>query len=783
MAFGLLQQGGKTGENGFSAESLGERMRKLFLFVAAFAAADALAVYALPHKALCIVALCALAAAFAIHALPKRPRLRLRLVLVGLAFGLVWTWGYDTFRVSPGAQLDGEQQEVTARAVSYTTTYADYSLVTLRLTTADGYHCKARVYDRENLLPSLEPGDEIRGTFTLRDAGVRRGEETENYLSRGIVLLAYPKGKAERIGSWKHSWVYTPQRIAHRLSEQAAGLWANDVSPLIRGVLLGDRTALQEQTAVYDGICISGIAHIVAVSGFHVSILVAVLCLLVVDARKRALIGMPLVGLFCLVTGAGAPVLRAGLMQCILLLAPLARRESDQATSLSAAAFLLLLLNPHAIAGVSFQLSFAATAGIFLAATPIQNGIVRRLTGEKKLRSRWLKKLLWAGSGIVAVSISVQIFSAPLMAAYFGYLSLYSFLSNLLCMWMLTIAFVLSWAVLLLSLVFPGLAALLGSGTAWTMRYILAVSEKLAQLPHSALYTENRWVLFWLALVYLVFIIALLTGGKRGFQPWVPAGVSCIMLCAVLLFGMRAEPSVNVLDIGQGLCTAVLTQKGTVVVDCGGNRDGGAGKHCAAYLGARGRERIDALILTHLHADHANGVEDLLARVQVEHLFLPPEEDSALRSRILQLAREQGTSIHEVSQDIKLHLDSLSMTVFAPLEQGDANESGLSCLGAMGEFDFLITGDMQEGTEFQLVGHSQLPQLDLLVVGHHGSAASTGRVLLSQTQPAHAAISVGYNNYGHPAEETLQRLQEWRIPYYRTDNAGDITFRLPEADA
>ncbi len=756
-------------------------MRKLLILTLGFSGAVAAAVYFLPGKYLPVCALLLILAAVLLRRrLTDHAGLRCRLFLFAAAAGLLWTWGYDLVFLRPAAQWAGERVEVTGRALEYSVSGVDYRSTVLRITLPDGRACKVQLYDYDGLTPEMEPGDLFSGTLYLRDAGLRQGEETETHHSRGIVMIAYPEGPLHLTGRWEHSWLYGPKHLAHLLSQKAAALWPEDASPLLRGILLGDRTDLRADVFAYQALGVSGILHVVAVSGLHVSILIALLCSWVINARRRALFGLPLVLLFCLLTGMGAPVCRAGFMQSVLLLAPLFGREEDSPTALGAALAILLLGNPHAIAGVSLQLSFAATAGILWLGRPIQSWLLASAKKKKLLLRPVTGRLLRTFAGIVAMSLGANFLTAPLLAAYFGYLSLYSLVTNLLCLWLIEGIFVVGWLILLLGLFLPGPAMALAWVLAWPLRYILAVAQGIATWPHAALFTVNHEIVLWLVLVYIILAIAVITAGRRGFYPWVPASAAIIMLCAVLLFGGNGggRDSVTVLNVGQGQSVAVLAGESTVVVDCGGNGERNAGFYCAAWLGGQGRSRIDALILTHLHRDHAGGVETLLTWMEVRHLFLPmgADDTDGLYDRIRAAAARRGTEVHSISEDTLLRTGSLEMTLFAPLGTGDANEQGLSCLGAVGAFDFLLTGDMNARAEMALLRHTSLPRLELLVAGHHGSNGSTGHPLLSAVLPERVAISVGYNSYGHPGTELLNRLGEWGTDCYRTDESGDLQF-------
>lgn len=189
------------------------------------------------------------------------------------------------------------------------------------------------------------------------------------------------------------------------------------------------------------------------------------------------------------------------------------------------------------------------------------------------------------------------------------------------------------------------------------------------------------------------------------------------------------------------------------------------------------------LVLTHFHDDHANGVPQLLERLDVSAIAMPDtDRDAPLRREILALARERGTEVWLIREDAVLELDGNSrLTLFAPLGGGDVNEQGLTVLASTGEFDALFTGDMGSESELLLLEHAALPDIELLMAGHHGSKGATSQALLDAVTPEYVFLSVGENNrYGHPAPETLERLEGLAV--YRTDLQGNLTLRVSDTE-
>lgn len=189
-----------------------------------------------------------------------------------------------------------------------------------------------------------------------------------------------------------------------------------------------------------------------------------------------------------------------------------------------------------------------------------------------------------------------------------------------------------------------------------------------------------------------------------------------------------------------------------------------------------GVRELSAVVVTHYHADHTNGLYEVLRRIPVQTIYLPDIEDEyGVRERLVSLAEEKGAQVTYVTKETADTLGDTVLTIYPPVQSGgDLNELGLTALASAGDFDLLITGDMSGSTEKKLVETYALPDIEVLVVSHHGSRYSSNIRFLKSVMPEAAVISVGDNNYGHPSEETLQRLLVVGADIWRTDQQGTI---------
>ena len=748
----------------------GETMRKLMWFSIGFGAACAICVYAgLVNWINILVLLTGLG--FAIGGKWCKPLRMAALTAVGAMAALIWFSCYQMLYLQPAMDADGETLFVRGCAsdYSYETGYGSAVKAEVEL---GGQKYNVLMY--LNSKSQLVPGDEIEGEFRLR-CTLGGNEAATYHRGNGILLLCYPKSDVTIHEPGTVPDRYFPVQLRQRIMIALERAFPEDTAWFAKALLLGEKgdVPYDADTAFK----VSGISHIIAVSGLHVSMLCAVIVL--IGGKRRgltALIGIPVLFLFAAVAGFTPSVVRACVMQSLMLLALLFDKEYDPPTALAFAALCMLVVNPLVITSASFQLSVGCMAGIFLFSKRIGAWISSfRVWKDWKGRHLGVKLRTWISGG-VGVTLGAMFFTTPLVAYYFGCVSLVGVITNLLTLWVVSFCFNGIMLVSLLSFFWSWGASAVAWMISSLMRYVLLIAKILAAFPLAAVYTTSIYIILWLVVVYVLISCFLLTK-KR--QPFVLICTCVCTLCVALLLSwmqLRMDnTTMTMLDVGQGQCIILHCQDRTFLIDCGGDNDEESADLAAETLLSQGISRLDGIIVTHYDRDHAGGVGYLLQRVPADAVFLPDsvDEDGILESI---LPHCNGKEIF-VSQDLNVTWSDCALTIFAPILSTSDNERGLCVLFRGGNCDILITGDLSSLGEQLLLRQKEIPELTVLVAGHHGSKSSTCQELLEATTPEYVLISAGEDNfYGHPHDEVLQRLEAMGCKIYRTDQNGTVTF-------
>lgn len=763
-------------------------MRTLATFAFSFAAAVFLTIYGGLDPWLLPLGGAIAGLGLLLALLPGRKRTarkRVLLILFGLAAGFLWTAVYMAVFFRPAQELDGRTVRLAATVADWPQegSYGGYTVV-VKAETERRVKVSAILY-LDGQGAELRPGDRIETIVhcTLGDRTFS-GETITYYTAKGVFLRGTAYGRLDV----RHPDRVPPQYYAAWASKALkAGIDAafpEDVAGFVRALVTGNRENLTD--AFTTSLERAGLSHTVAVSGMHLAFLTSILtALLGRGKRTTAFFTILWVALFCGIAGNTPSVLRAAVMILLLQIAPLLDRERDGPTALALALLLLLWVNPFSAAHVGLQLSFAAVVGILLVSDRVQDWLIKRfhmdeLPKPRHWRQRLPRTVLWFAVSTLSATLGASVLTVPLVAFHFHMISLIAPISNLLTLWAIGFLFLGGLGVGALAVFLPDLAVIAAIPFTALARYLQWVVDLVSRPALAALPLESVYYRAWLVLVYALVLLYVRTRGRR--PVWMPlaAGTAGLVLAVALTRASfyTGELAVAVLDVGQGQSVLVRTGNFLALVDCGGDSLDDPGDVAANYLQSLGRGGVDLLVVSHYHSDHANGIPQLLRRIRVGEIILPDvEEDAPLRQAITAAAAEKGIPVRLLQEDAQFTLDeSRSVSVYAPMaEAGSTNELGLTVLVSAGQTDVLITGDMELEGECRLLRQIDLPDIEVLVAGHHGSDTSSSPELLEAVRPDLALISVGLNNkYGHPAWDTLVRLDRTGADIYRTDLYGTI---------
>lgn len=536
----------------------------------------------------------------------------------------------------------------------------------------------------------------------------------------------------------------------------------------------------------------SGAAHLLAVSGTHLSLLALVLFVLIrrsflalphrlylgisqyLSASTVAiLLTLPVLVLYCGLSGSRVPTVRSLVMILVFLGATLLGRSRNWKNAVSFAATVLLVGAPQALFDVSFQFTFVAVLVIGFG--------MSRWSGEESFSEVTAETPRGRRSGdylkrLFLVSLVATVGLAPLTAYYFQNISVAAPLTNLLAMPLtgfLVIPLGLFHCLLHSMFGFDGLIQPLEA----SVRALLAVVRFCSAAPASAVSLSPPPV-WGVVLCYLLFGILYRFRARPVLFVCVPLLLAIPVRCP--------KPELAMIDVGQGLCTMVrLPDERVVLFDTGGLRDFDvAGTVIEPFLRTRGIARVDLVVLSHTHPDHMGGLEQLVARMPVGEVWWngePSEELTRIR------ADHPQTLFRQVHRDDEMNGSTYQMRVLYPdpdfialrPQRGgrdDRNNRSLVVRLDLYSTAILFPGDIRsEGESWMSARYPVDLDTDILVVPHHGGKESGDEIFLKAVSPSVALVSAGFGNrFGHPRPETLRRLSETGATLYRTDLDGAI---------
>ena len=536
---------------------------------------------------------------------------------------------------------------------------------------------------------------------------------------------------------------------------------------IMKAMLLGDKLSLSKDIQeLYKDI---GIAHVLAISGLHISVIAGVLWWLLkkigLNKTAQSLCVLGILWAYGALTGFSISVTRSIIMSSVVIIGDLIDEKPDGITYLSFAALILLLYNNLYLWDIGFQLSFVAVASIMLLTRFFQ----RLFSIPKQIRD------------YLAPIIAVTIGTTPIIAYYYYVITPVSMLANLLLIPLITLVVIIGFIAMLLA----PISLLLGKTILGSAYYLLVVVEKLSRfilkIPLSTIIVGRPDFIELLAYALgLGLVIWYLHKGleerKRSLGYIVSMGLLVILIVGIKRV-MPGDLRVTFLDVGQGDSIVITTPNHKTFIIDGGIA--GNGRTIEGFLKYNGIRKIHGAILSHAHADHMDGLGELAQSYKIERLFLSelPFEDVQFE-KFYAIMQSEDIPVVKIKAKDMIRDKDLEMECLYPFQDSsplEGNDASVILVLKHGLVSYYFTGDIEQNYEKEVAQVVEKNKINILKVPHHGSKTSSTQEFITKVSPDLAIISCGKNNlYKHPHPEVLDRYRANNVPIKITKDSGAI---------
>jgi competence protein ComEC len=597
-----------------------------------------------------------------------------------------------------------------------------------------------------------------------------------------------------------------------RLRRDLLSLVPGEAGAFLDSIVLGSRAALSE--GVVEDFQRTGTIHMLVVSGQHLSLLAGFFWLLLsrvlcVPARTATVATLGAAVLYCLLTGAQPSILRATIMVAIVLAGRLVRREPDTLNSLAIAAAAILALSPGSLMSVGFQLSFLAILGLELVAKPLQARFLGLLpeVGARASRRRRAALLAarWAG-GAVNASIGAWVATGPLIAWRFHLVTPGVVAANIAAALACAAVLYLGFAVLLLAPLSTTIAFPIAWAAGKAAALFMALVHALARAPGAYAYVADipglRVALAYGAAAAIAALLGGVLGVRLAGRARAGLGVAAALGGVLLLVPPGPRPvgagaaRLAVLDVGLGATAVLRTDGGVVLLDCGGGRLAVGERVIAPYLWREGVRRIEAIYLSHAHADHVNGLLDIADRFAIGRVYVGPwfdEADGGRRALAALAARRIPVEVLAAGRRT-IPAPGIEVDVLAPCPKSEAphprraqrgeprlpryegqNDTSLVLGVRAGGRRVLVPGDIEEDGIALAAGSGADLAADVALIPHHGAKNDCMDDLAELVEPT---VAIASAKRGFSAAASLAAFARRGADVRETASGGAVLVAL-----
>ncbi len=552
----------------------------------------------------------------------------------------------------------------------------------------------------------------------------------------------------------------------------------------------------------------AGVSHMMAISGSNIIGLITVMMITfkVVKLNKKLskMINILVITVYIILTGASLSTLRAGIM-CIIctvniIIGENGGNKKSSFNNLLLTIVIILLYSPFCIYNTGFILSILATTGIILFNPYITNFKVKTLS---KVKNNILKNALDIFLSNLSLTLTVQMVILPVQINSFNYISLTSILSNVFCSFLSSILTVLG-SIYIFTSYIPMLSNILVFFIqifVCILCFSISVFSKLSieiKVMDLNILSITTYYIF-VFLIYLRMYLKRIYKGRRktNFKSYTIFQVICLVICIVLIVFSNLhfkyiDSFVYFFNVGQGELSLIKSKENVLIVDIGSLKTNLAYNTIDSYCKMKNIQNVDAIVLSHMHSDHINGLERFVKEYRVgEIIYAKPFEENEEYFKFLDLVKEYNLNVREIISGESIQYGDVNINILLPdnikienkEDKEGTNTNSLICKISINDMDILYMGDATNKTEEKLIKKYEVDEeifkdIELLKVGHHGSKTSSSEKFVKLVKPKYAIISAKKSYYNHPHESVIETLEKYKIEIYLTENQGAIKFNL-----
>ena len=640
--------------------------------------------------------------------------------------------------------------------------------------------------NKENI--KLEYGNKIKFRGNYNAPEVQRnykGFDYSEYLKTLKIYGTISYTESE-IKTLKTQNINNVKLITHKISKKIE----NNIKEIIKGkegglligILLGNNENIEEE--IKEDFRNSGIYHILAVSGAHMSYVI-----------------LGITHFLDKITNTSISVIRAGIMGIITLGASFFYKRKDTINSVCLSMLIILIYNPYSINSISFQLSYGGVIGILLLNKPYIR-LLKNIKSNKKNTVSIQREAKLIKLEAISTILSAQTMIIPIMIINFHTISLTFLFANILVSYLIGAVIILGFICAFLSLISLDIAGFIAIFLNQLLKLLIFIAKFFGDLPLSKIYITTPHMLSILLYYIMIFVNSgVMSSSMKKFShltsrfSYLISHILPLILIITLIFNnyihLSKDLNIYFIDIGQGDSSLIITPNNKKILIDGGGTMNSSGNYdigkdtLVPYLLNRGVKKIDYIMISHFDADHCQGLIAVLDSLKVKNIIISKQAEKVYNyEKIMEIVVKKKINLMVVKKGDIINVDNnVEIKIIYPeskLYFDDINSNSIVAKLTYNKFTMLFTGDIEKEAEERIVNIAQNElKSTILKVAHHGSKTSSTEELLKAVNPQIALIGVGKDNkFGHPNEEIIKRIESYGTKIYRTDEYGEITIRI-----